>query len=46
MIFPEIQYDKVEKVRGMDMTLVTTARERTRKGYELLKAMKWPFREK
>jgi large subunit ribosomal protein L5 len=44
-IFPEIKYEKVEKVRGMDITLVTSART-DEEGYELLKAMKWPFREK
>lgn len=45
VIFPEIQYDKVEKVRGMDVTLVTTA-ETDEEGYELLKALRWPFRER
>ncbi len=45
VIFPEIKYDKVEKIRGMDITLVTTART-DEEGYELLKSMKWPFREK
>jgi large subunit ribosomal protein L5 len=45
VIFPEIKYDKVEKIRGMDITLVTSART-DEEGYELLKAMKWPFREK
>jgi large subunit ribosomal protein L5 len=44
-IFPEIKYEKVEKIRGMDITLVTSART-DEEGYELLKAMKWPFREK
>ena len=33
IIFPEIDYDKVEKVRGMDVTFVTTARQRTRRGW-------------
>jgi large subunit ribosomal protein L5 len=45
VIFPEIQYDKVEKVRGMDVTLVTSAIT-DEEGYELLKAMRWPFRER
>lgn len=45
VIFPEIQYDKVEKIRGMDITLVTTART-DEEGMELLKAMKWPFRQR
>ena len=44
MIFPEIQYDKVEKIRGMDVTLVTSART-DEEGMELLRAMRWPFRE-
>ena len=44
-IFSEIKYDKVEKIRGMDITLVTNAKN-DEEGYELLKAMKWPFRER
>ncbi len=44
VIFPEIQYDKVEKVRGMDVTLVTSART-DEEGLELLKGLRWPFRE-
>ncbi|MCD5413882.1 MAG: 50S ribosomal protein L5 [Clostridiales bacterium] len=42
MIFPEIDYDKVEKVRGMDIVFVTTANtdEECR---ELLKLMGMPF---
>ncbi len=45
IIFPEIRYDKVEKIRGLDVTIVTTART-DEEGYELLKAMRMPFREK
>ena len=30
LIFPEIDYDKVSKVRGMDITIVTTARPTTK----------------
>ena len=44
VVFPEIQYDKVEKIRGMDITLVTTAGT-DEEGLELLKALKWPFRQ-
>ncbi len=44
VVFPEINYDKVEKLRGMDITLVTSART-DEEGLELLKAMKWPFRK-
>ena len=45
MIFPEIQYDKVEKIRGMDITLVTSAGT-DEEGFELLKGLRWPFRER
>jgi large subunit ribosomal protein L5 len=45
VIFPEIQYDKVEKIRGMDITIVTTGKT-DEEGYELLKGLRWPFREK
>ncbi len=43
LIFPEIEYDKVDRVRGMDITIVTSAGtdERARK---LLEAMGLPFR--
>ncbi len=43
IIFPEINYDKVGKVRGMDVTIVTTART-DEEGRELLKLMNLPFR--
>ncbi|MBM3287512.1 MAG: 50S ribosomal protein L5 [Candidatus Eisenbacteria bacterium] len=45
VIFPEIKYDKVEKVRGMDVTFVTSA-PNDEEGLELMRAMKFPFREK
>jgi large subunit ribosomal protein L5 len=45
VIFSEIRYDKVEKIRGMDITFVTSAKT-DEEGFELLKAMKWPFRER
>jgi large subunit ribosomal protein L5 len=45
IIFPEINYDKVEKVRGMDITFVTTA-PTDEQGLELLKLMRFPFRER
>ncbi|MDI7247410.1 MAG: 50S ribosomal protein L5 [Bacillota bacterium] len=44
LIFPEIVYDKVDKIRGMDITVVTTARN-DEEAYELLKAMGMPFRK-
>ncbi|MCL4516135.1 MAG: 50S ribosomal protein L5 [Firmicutes bacterium] len=43
LIFPEINYDKVDKVRGMDITLVTTARN-DEQAMELLRLMGMPFR--
>ena len=43
LIFPEINYDKVEKVHGMDITLVTTAR-RDDLAMGLLREFGWPFR--
>lgn len=43
LIFPEIDYDKVMKVRGMDITLVTTA-ESDEHGKALLDAFGFPFR--
>jgi large subunit ribosomal protein L5 len=44
LIFPEIDYDKVEKVRGMDITVVTTARTDD-EGRALLRALGFPLRE-
>ena len=43
LIFPEIDYDKVVKVRGMDITIVTTARN-DEEGKALLDAFGFPFR--
>ncbi len=45
LIFPEITHDKVAKVRGMDVTIVTSART-DEEGRELLKLMNMPFRVK
>jgi large subunit ribosomal protein L5 len=45
IIFPEINYDKVGKVRGLDVTLVTTART-DEEGRELLRLMNMPFRQR
>ncbi|HNV34992.1 MAG TPA: 50S ribosomal protein L5 [Bacillota bacterium] len=43
LIFPEIKYDKVDKVRGMDITIVTSART-DEEGLELLRALGMPFK--
>lgn len=44
LIFPEIEYDKVDKVRGMDITIVTTAKT-DEEARALLKKLGMPFRE-
>ncbi len=43
LLFPEIDYDKIEKLRGMDITFVTTAKS-DEEARELLKLMGMPFR--
>ncbi len=43
LIFPEIQYDQVDKIRGFDICFVTTAKT-DEEAYELLKAMGMPFK--
>lgn len=45
IIFPEINYDKVVKIRGMNVTIVTTA-NRDEEAYELLKEFGMPFRRR
>jgi large subunit ribosomal protein L5 len=42
LIFPEIEYDKVEKVRGMDVIVVTTAKT-DEEARELLRLFGMPF---
>ncbi len=44
LIFPEIEYDRVEKIRGMDITLVTTAKS-DEEAKELLRLLGLPLRE-
>jgi len=44
IIFPEIDYDKIDKVRGLDIVFVTSART-DEEGLELLRRMKFPFRQ-
>ncbi len=44
ILFPEIEYDKIDKVRGLEITIVTTART-DEEGRRLLKLMGMPFRE-
>ena len=44
IIFPEIQYDQIDQVRGMDITITTTAKD-NRHGRALLEAFNFPFRK-
>jgi len=44
IIFPEIQYDAIDQVRGMDITITTTARD-NKQGRALLEAFSFPFRK-
>ena len=45
IIFPEIDYDKIDKIRGMNICIVTTAKT-DEAAYELLSLMGMPFRKK
>jgi large subunit ribosomal protein L5 len=45
LIFPEIDYDKIDRVRGMDIIICTSARS-DEEARSLLKALGMPFREK
>ena len=45
IVFPEIDYDKIEKIRGMDITLVTSA-QTDEQAFELLKLFGMPFRKR
>ena len=43
IIFPEINYDKIDKIRGMDISIVTNTRKEDY-AYELLKGFNLPFK--
>ena len=43
VIFPEINFDKVEKIRGMDITICTSAKNNDQ-ALELLKSFNMPFK--
>ncbi len=45
LVFPEIDYDDIDRIRGMDITIVTTAKS-DEEGLALLDAMGMPFRGK
>nr|YP_010152923.1 ribosomal protein L5 [Olisthodiscus luteus]QQW50584.1 ribosomal protein L5 [Olisthodiscus luteus] len=42
LVFPEIQYDSIDKIRGFDISIVTTAGNKNQ-GLELLKEFNFPF---
>ena len=44
IIFPEINVDKIDKIRGLDITFVTSA-ETDEEGHELLKMLGFPFKK-
>ena len=44
IIFPEVEYDKIDKLRGMDITITTTAKTAD-ESRALLSAFKFPFRK-
>jgi len=44
LIFPEVEYDKIDQIRGMDISIITTAKD-DEEGRALLKEMGMPFRE-
>jgi large subunit ribosomal protein L5 len=44
IIFPEIQYDQIDQLRGMDITITTTAKD-NKQGRALLEAFNFPFRK-
>ncbi|HEY4211366.1 MAG TPA: 50S ribosomal protein L5 [Steroidobacteraceae bacterium] len=44
IIFPEIQYDQIDQIRGMDITITTTAKD-NQQGRALLDAFNFPFRK-
>ena len=45
IIFPEIDYDKIDKIRGMDITITTSAKNND-EGHALLSAFNFPFKKK
>ncbi len=45
IIFPEIDYDRIDRIRGLDISIVTTARS-DEEAFELLRAFGMPFKKK
>ena len=46
LIFPEIDYDKIDRTRGMDITFVTTAKAPMSDAFALLSAFGFPFKDR
>jgi large subunit ribosomal protein L5 len=44
IIFPEVDYDQIDAIRGMDITITTTAKN-DEEGRALLEAFEFPFRK-
>jgi large subunit ribosomal protein L5 len=44
IVFPEINYDEIDALRGLDITITTSAKS-DKEAYALLKALQFPFRE-
>jgi len=45
IVFPEIDYDKIDTIRGMDITITTSAKN-AKEAFALLRAFNFPFKEK
>jgi large subunit ribosomal protein L5 len=45
IVFPEIEYDKIDAIRGMDITITTSAKS-NKEAFALLQAFNFPFKEK
>ena len=45
IVFPEVNFDKVDKIRGLDVTIVTTSKSRDAT-IELLKELNFPINQK
>ena len=45
IIFPEVNFDKVDKIRGLDITIVITSKDKQH-SFELLKKLNFPFKNK
>ena len=45
IVFPEVNFDKVDKIRGLDITIVIKS-QKVEHSFELLKHLNFPFRER